>query len=536
MVATPQTNEAEAESLRILRGFRDEFPRFAATCLKISIKKGGLVPLNLNEVQREVHARLEQQLQETGRVRALILKCRQPGVSTLVEGRFYWKVTQLEGVTAFILTHDQAATDNLFSITSRFHAHCPDVVKVSTSKANAKELFFDGLESSFKVGTAGTKGVGRSQTIHFFHGSEVAHWPNAGDHMDGILQAVPDEDGTEIILESTAVGVGGLFYSMCKAAERGESEYQLIFVSWFANKAYRKTPPEGWQAPPNFREYGDIYALDPAQLYWAYTKNQVMASAEGQPPENVVWVFRQEYPATAAEAFQAGGQNTFIASEAVMKARKNRVEIDPRTPIVLGVDPAGAGRDRTRILDRQGRRLGGNEDLEMKGATTMEIVGRIVIICQTFKIRVIFIDITGGLGAGVCDRLVELGWPAWGINFSQRASEPAKYANKRAEMWDKSRLWFDDPHGVEIPDDDVLHAELIAPLWGPGKTRYDSNGHLQIEAKDHIIARLKFSPDGGDAMGLTFAFEVPIEDFEDFDYHHEDEWRSNEDRDVTTGY
>ena len=42
--------------------------------------------------------------------------------------------------------------------------------------------------------------------------------------MSGILQAVPDEDETEIILESTANGLGGLFYSMCKAAERGDSE------------------------------------------------------------------------------------------------------------------------------------------------------------------------------------------------------------------------------------------------------------------------------------------------------------------------
>ncbi len=73
-------------------------------------------------------------------------------------------------------------------------------------------MVFDALDSGYRVGTAGTEGVGRSETIQYFHGSEVAYWKNADSHMSGILQAVPEEDGTEIILESTANGIGGLFY------------------------------------------------------------------------------------------------------------------------------------------------------------------------------------------------------------------------------------------------------------------------------------------------------------------------------------
>ncbi len=42
-----------------------------------------------------------------------------------------------------------------------------------------------------------------------------------------------------------------------------------------------------------------------------------------------------------------------------MRARKNRVAVDDLTPLVVGVDPARGGGDKTRIIDRQGRRLGG---------------------------------------------------------------------------------------------------------------------------------------------------------------------------------
>ncbi len=97
----------------ILQRLKSDLPHYASRCLKIRPKKGEIIAFKLNRVQREILDRLERQLAETGKVRALILKARQPGCSTYVEGRYYWKVTQRRGVRAFILTHKQDATDNL---------------------------------------------------------------------------------------------------------------------------------------------------------------------------------------------------------------------------------------------------------------------------------------------------------------------------------------------------------------------------------------------------------------------------------------
>ncbi len=107
------------DRVAVQQRLKDDFPHYADRCLKIRPKKGGLIPFGLNFVQRYIHKRLEEQLAETGWVRVLILKARQPGCSTLIQGRYYWKVAHRRGVQAFILTHKQDATDNLFTMTER---------------------------------------------------------------------------------------------------------------------------------------------------------------------------------------------------------------------------------------------------------------------------------------------------------------------------------------------------------------------------------------------------------------------------------
>src|SRR5258705_10095599 len=170
--------------LRIRRKLKSDFQAYADGCLKILVKKGGApVPFRLNRVQLEVHRRLEEQRARTGKVRALILKGRQLGISTYVGGRFFHLCTHERGAYVYILTHEQDATDTLFGMVERFNEHLPILVKPSTGKANAKELYFDRLDSGYAVGTAGTKATGRSKTIRLLHGSEVAFWPKVSIHF-----------------------------------------------------------------------------------------------------------------------------------------------------------------------------------------------------------------------------------------------------------------------------------------------------------------------------------------------------------------
>ena len=485
------------------KGAPRAFPAFAAGRLMIRTKEGAVAPFRLNAVQRALHRRLEAQRKETGRVRALVLKARQPGVSTYVEGRFYWLVTHRAGVRAFILTHLRDATDAIFEMVERFYGNDNADEKPHIGASNARELWFDRLDSGYRVGTAGSKAIGRGHTIQYFHGSEVAHWPNASTHVAGVLQAVPDAGDTEIILESTANGPGGLFFDLCKAAERGEGEFELIFIPWFDHREYTARAPRGWQAPPAIGEYGTLHGLKPGQLYWAFRKNESLARACSQPSDQICWLFRQEYPATAEEAFHGAGHDGLIRPQPVIAARKHVAPDQSHAPLVLGVDIARGGADRTYIIDRRGRVAGGLLSRAIDSPDLMEVAGLVATEIDRHDPDRVFIDGTG-IGAGVYDRLRERGYrQVTLVNFGAKAEDGRKYANKRAEMWGRMGEWFADPTGADIPDDDALHAQLCAPGYS-----FDSSSRLLLEPKEKIRERMGASPDAADALALTFAESV----------------------------
>lgn len=514
------TMKSKERALR--QRLKDDFEFYASNCLKVRAKAGAIQAFNLNASQRYLHERLEKQLREKGKVRALVLKGRQIGVSTYIAGRFYWKVSHRTGRRVFILTHRDDATNNLFDFAKRFHNSCPEQVRPQTGSANAKELNFAALDSGYKVATAGGYEIGRSDTIQFFHGSEMAFWPNADMHDAGIGQAIADAAETEDIRESTANGIGNAFYTAWKMAERGDSEYEPIFIPWFWHEEYQTEPQDGWVKPQSFADYQALHGLTDAQIHWAWRKNRDMLKSTGGDPNEFGWKFRQEYPATAAEAFQTSGDDSFIPVTRIEAARKAKVE--GFGPLILGVDPARGGGDKTGLVDRQGRRLGGHICECVDSDNLMETAGyvhRKAVSLKEHGLAKVVVDTTG-LGAGLYDRLRELlgadlvegvnfGSAALAFEIGPKGEKHRKFENRRAEIWDEMRIWFDDPAGVQVPDRDDVQGDLAAPVWGKGATRFNSNSVLQLESKDHIRERLGFSPDIGDAAALTFAVNISNE-------------------------
>lgn len=479
---------------QIRQRLKDDFQHYAAKCLKIRTKSGGVQPFELNDAQLYIHSKVEEQRSNTGKVRAIILKGRQQGCSTYVEGRFYWRVTHSKGVRAFILTHDDEATNNLFDIAKRYHENCPSPVKPTTGAANAKELYFSGLDSGYKVGTAGNRAVGRSSTVQLFHGSEVAFWPHADEHAAGILQAIPDEDGTEVFLESTAFGIGNYYHQQWQLAESGQSEFIAIFVPWYWQAEYSKPVPDGFILNDEEIQYRDAYNLTNEQMAWRRAK-----IGELKDPIR----FMQEYPATAAEAFQVSGADPYIKQATVMQARKCN-DAGEYGAIVLGVDPARFGDDRTAIALRIGRVCKWIRSYSKKDV--MEVVGLVKVAMDETNADKVFIDV-GGLGAGVYDRLVEIvdRRKVVAVNFGEKSIYAEKYVNMRAQMWGEMGQWLLDLP-VSIPDDDELQADLTQLRY-----TYDSNGRLKMEAKDDMKKRGFRSPDKGDSLALTFARPVSAE-------------------------
>ena len=415
--------------------------------------------------------------------------------STYVGGRFYHKTTHTKGIQCLILTHALDATNNLFKMAQRFYQNTPEIVQPSVSTNNSKELILGGLDSGYKIGTAENKAVGRSSTIQLFHGSEIAFWANASEHAKGIMQAVPDASGTEIILESTANGVGNYFHQMWQKAEGGLSDFIAVFVPWFWQEEYTREIPQDFKLNHVEQHVRDTYNLTDGQIAWRRYKI-IDLSINGQDGEKS---FCQEYPCNANEAFQLTGENTFIDSAIVMKARKG--EAEKYGPLIIGVDPARFGDDRTSIIMRQGRVAFGLQSYAKKD--TMEVTGIVHNLINAHRPAKVFIDV-GGLGAGVVDRLFELGHreTVVSVNAGSSPLDEKKYANKRAEMWGLCALWLQEIPN-QIPDTDSLHADLCGIRY-----TFDSNSRLVMEKKEDMKKRGIRSPDESDALCLTFAYPV----------------------------
>src|SRR5262249_38217609 len=132
-------------------------------------------------------------------------------------------------------------------------------------------------------------------------------------------------------------------------------------------------------------------------------------------------LFRQEYPACAAEAFETSGHDSFIPAALVAAARKATCEASG--PLVIGFDPAWKGDDRHAMAWRQGRRV-----LNVETRTkldTRQAAGWLKQVIDRARPGRVFIDV-GGVGPGVYDRLREMGYgtTVCAVNFGSAPFEP----------------------------------------------------------------------------------------------------------------
>jgi Terminase large subunit, T4likevirus-type, N-terminal len=198
--------------------------------------------------------------------------------------------------------------------------------------------------------------------------------------------------------------------------------------------------------------------------------------------------------------FSASGEDQLISLSDTEAAAKRVVpERDYLSqPKILGVDPARFGDDRSVIIKRQG--LYCYEPLIYKGIDNMDLAARVATVIDQWVPDAVFVD--AGAGAGVIDRLRQLGYSVIEVPFGGRALRPDLYTNRRAEMWVEMASWI---RVGQIPDLIALKQELATPVFW-----FDSQNRKTLESKDEIKKRLQGagSPDIADALALTFASPV----------------------------
>jgi hypothetical protein len=195
--------------------------------------------------------------------------------------------------------------------------------------------------------------------------------------------------------------------------------------------------------------------------------------------------------------FPKATSDQFISRGLAEDAARREHEIHVGEPRILSVDVARFGDNQSVATIRAG--LKAYEQIKWRHLDTMQTAARIVEMMRKYSPAATLVDETG-LGAGIVDRIRQLGYSVIGVNAGTQADDDKTYMNKRVEMWGRMREWL---RTADIPDD----RELIDDLAGPTYS-FDNRQRLVLEKKEDMARRGLASPDCGDSLALSFAYRV----------------------------
>lgn len=323
------------------RGLWD-FPYYAKYNLKIKTKRATLEPFVLNRPQRALWTSMESKIDAGIPLRYWLLKARQMGFSTYTQGLLYWITTTRRFRNSLVVSHEDKSASSLFNKSEVFYRFSNEALRPMTRQANRNEFYFTnpkptapdkGLESRILVQTANNKNLGASLTLDFVHLSELARYEELLSDVKGsmitLLQTVPDQPMTFVIVETTAQGMG--YAKDWWDIPESEDGYEKFFASWVASDEYSapeplderlmtRDPLSRWsneveifgQVIEEIKHWypeweGDTERITHEALKrMAWRRKTLMSKAQGD-----LDFFKQEYPLTAQEAFITSGQQIF---------------------------------------------------------------------------------------------------------------------------------------------------------------------------------------------------------------------------------
>lgn len=272
----------------------------------------------MNYAQIDFTRRAERQLATRGQIRICVLKARQIGISTIIEGIAFVMSMLYDDFNSKIVSHEDKSAKGILAMSKRYWSTY--IFKnFHAEKYNGQNHLAWDNGSDIDIATAKNLGAGRSATIQFLHASEVAFWPDPETLMTGLNNSIPTFGLTCVFIESTANGVGNFFHKTCNEAMKGESEYEFCFYPWHEHPEYtaQYLPPDALEkydlmdtsgmSPEEVEEEYRLrtkFGVNDARLLWR--RWAIKNRCQGD-----VMKFHQEYPTTPHEAFVSTGRNVF---------------------------------------------------------------------------------------------------------------------------------------------------------------------------------------------------------------------------------
>jgi hypothetical protein len=299
------------------------------------------------------------------------------------------------------------------------------------------------------------------------------------------IEGMHSEAGVLLILDETK-GIGQDVYDALQGALTGLEDNRLLVTSTPGGPSgpfYRIwSKSEGWALH-------HIPSTDSSNVSVQWVEDRKRDWGEGSPL----------YQARVLGEFPDSGEGVLFPLNLLEAAVGRELPVEDDTGITLGIDVARSiAGDLNALAVSKGGKL--SEVATWRSPDTMQVVERVVQEAAKRGPKLIRVDV-GGPGAGVCDRLRQLGYSVDEVYFGGGPRDRMRFKNRRAELFWSLRERLERGE-VSLPDDDDLMADLAAVRYF-----FAADGKIQLEAKDEIRKQLGRSPDRADAVALATLLE-----------------------------
>lgn len=296
----------------------------------------------------------------------------------------------------------------------------------------------------------------------------------------------------EMIIFDEASGIPKPIWTVCEGVFTEQTPYKFFLT--FSNPRSNKGP--FYDCFYEHREYWRTRKID-ARTVEGIPQNtyEEIIKKYGEDSREARVEVRGEFPQT--------GDRQFISRSTVDDACRRELErYDDHAALVMGIDPARFGDDSTVIRFRRGRDARSIPPVTLKGADNMKVANECVRLINQFNPDGIFCD--SGAGSGIIDRLREMGFHVFEVEFGSKAEDDT-YFDHRTELWARMRDWLS---GSMLEKQSEEGKKLVEDLVGPEYEFMGREEKIKLESKEKMKKRGLPSPDNADALAVTFHCHV----------------------------
>ena len=327
------------------------------TCIRIRDQKKRIVPLVLKPAQQKLFAAIDHERRNGRLPYIIILKARREGFSTAVQAENFREAHLGKNSNSLVIAHTTETAEYLFEMSRRMYAHLPPALQYKTRYSTKRLIHFDENDTSVRVEVAGEV---RGYDANAIHASEFAFWAEPEKAFTSMMQAVPEDPSSLIVIESTANGVGNLYHELWVKARQGANQFVAIFSPWFDEPDYRrKTDLTIEDLTSEELERMERYKIDIEQVAWY--RHRLENRLNGDLDK-----MRQEFPENEEEAFLYSGRHVYDPEGlkhygSLIPPAEGAPELPPQVEIEKGEQPSKPNirvihRGRLRIYRKPERR------------------------------------------------------------------------------------------------------------------------------------------------------------------------------------